>query len=287
LFITLSSEPRYSYNGEMDEILIEEKKYISSKRAAKITGYAKDYIGQLCREGRVPARLVGRSWYVLEAAIQDHRFGASEPQNKEKYDLEGPDSSAYESPRYEADPISPLPAINRIKKAPVEDVEVKLAEEHESLQNVWGDWFSPTEAATDSTTEVFEEDHKIQEELATQLGQESLTKTWLEVNSEEEVYVPIRPTRYAPLPKELLPRHSNENSSNSLGEERERGEVAIANKRGNTEKIQVSRILLALTILVAVVAGSLAILSTGYFDGSIESFGNSVSFLSGIFVLNK
>ena len=62
----------------MDEILIEEKKYVSSKRAAKMTGYAKDYIGQLCREGRVPARLVGRSWYVLETAIQDHRFGTTD-----------------------------------------------------------------------------------------------------------------------------------------------------------------------------------------------------------------
>jgi hypothetical protein len=62
----------------MDEIIIEEKKYISSKQAAKITGYAKDYIGQLCREGRVSARLVGRNWYVLQTAIQDHRFGDPE-----------------------------------------------------------------------------------------------------------------------------------------------------------------------------------------------------------------
>jgi len=59
----------------MDELLIEDKKYVSSKRAAQMTGYAKDYVGQLCREGRVAARLVGRSWYVLESAIKDHRFG--------------------------------------------------------------------------------------------------------------------------------------------------------------------------------------------------------------------
>ena len=59
----------------MDELVIGDKKYVSSKQAAKVTGYAKDYIGQLCREGRVPARLVGRSWYVLESAIHDHRFG--------------------------------------------------------------------------------------------------------------------------------------------------------------------------------------------------------------------
>lgn len=37
----------------MDELIIGEKTYLSSKRAAKITGYAKDYVGQLCREGRV------------------------------------------------------------------------------------------------------------------------------------------------------------------------------------------------------------------------------------------
>jgi hypothetical protein len=59
----------------MDELTLDDKKYISSKQAAKITGYAKDYVGQLCREGRVQARLVGRSWYVLESSIKDHRFG--------------------------------------------------------------------------------------------------------------------------------------------------------------------------------------------------------------------
>src|SRR5271155_2795244 len=64
----------YTYN--MDEITLDDKTYVSSKRAAQITGYAKDYVGQLCREGRVEARLVGRNWYVLESSIRAHRFGA-------------------------------------------------------------------------------------------------------------------------------------------------------------------------------------------------------------------
>lgn len=59
----------------MDELTLDNKIYISSKRAATLTGYAKDYVGQLCREGRVEARLVGRSWYVLEDSIRSHRFG--------------------------------------------------------------------------------------------------------------------------------------------------------------------------------------------------------------------
>ena len=54
------------------------RQYVSSKRAAKITGYAKDYVGQLCREGRVSARLVGRNWYVLESSIREAPFWCAE-----------------------------------------------------------------------------------------------------------------------------------------------------------------------------------------------------------------
>lgn len=60
----------------MDELVIGEKRYVSSKRAAEITGYAKDYVGQLCREGYVEAKMVGRGWYVLEESIREHRFGS-------------------------------------------------------------------------------------------------------------------------------------------------------------------------------------------------------------------
>lgn len=59
----------------MNELTLDGKKYISSKRAAEITGYAKDYVGQLAREGYVVATMVGRSWYVLESSINAHRFG--------------------------------------------------------------------------------------------------------------------------------------------------------------------------------------------------------------------
>lgn len=59
----------------MDELVIGETRYVSSKKAAQITGYAKDYVGQLCREGKVEAKLVGRNWYVLESSILEHRFG--------------------------------------------------------------------------------------------------------------------------------------------------------------------------------------------------------------------
>ena len=56
----------------MDELIIDGKKYLSSKRAAHISGYAKDYVGQLCRGKKLDARLVGRSWYVEESSLLAH-----------------------------------------------------------------------------------------------------------------------------------------------------------------------------------------------------------------------
>ena len=47
--------------------------YISASRAAEKTGYAADYIGQLCRSGKIPGKLLGRSWYVDFQALSDHR----------------------------------------------------------------------------------------------------------------------------------------------------------------------------------------------------------------------
>lgn len=58
----------------MDELQIKGKTYISSKRAHATTGYAKDYIGQLARAGKIPATRVGRAWYVDESALKAYGF---------------------------------------------------------------------------------------------------------------------------------------------------------------------------------------------------------------------
>ncbi|MDE2079461.1 MAG: hypothetical protein KGI73_03680 [Patescibacteria group bacterium] len=56
----------------MDELEIQGKKYISSKRASELTGYAKDYIGQLARSGKIPGHRMGRAWYVDASALLGH-----------------------------------------------------------------------------------------------------------------------------------------------------------------------------------------------------------------------
>ncbi len=57
----------------MEELVIDKKKYISSRRAARVSGYTKDYIGQLCRAGLLPSRIVGRSWYVDENSLKNYQ----------------------------------------------------------------------------------------------------------------------------------------------------------------------------------------------------------------------
>lgn len=60
----------------MDEITLDNKKYISTKRASELTGYANDYVGQLCRAGKISATRIGRSWYVEESSLLGHKQGS-------------------------------------------------------------------------------------------------------------------------------------------------------------------------------------------------------------------
>ncbi|MDO8728342.1 MAG: SdiA-regulated domain-containing protein, partial [bacterium] len=57
----------------LQSISSEGKEYISAIRAAKKTGYASDYIGQLCRAKKIPAQLIGRTWYVDFASLVEHK----------------------------------------------------------------------------------------------------------------------------------------------------------------------------------------------------------------------
>ena len=69
------SEIRYNYRKKImkDTLILEGKTYISARRASKVISYAQDYIGQLCRAGKLDCRMVGRSWFVTEASLIAHR----------------------------------------------------------------------------------------------------------------------------------------------------------------------------------------------------------------------
>lgn len=241
---------------DMDEILIGEKKYVSSKRAAKVTGYAKDYIGQLCREGRVPARLVGRSWYVLETAIHDHRFGDQKiEQEVETAPPTSGLSTTWESPRYEASSAEILPSLNRLQ-----DNEVP----QHLLQDSWRAWFDRRIADTKPPVALAKEPE-------------------IEKIEKEEVNIPIHAV-YGEPPKELLPhRHMEIELKNDNVEEvqtQKGGRGPMWDLRGPARVINVFGALLA--ILVA----TLAVINTGYFDEYITSH-SQVGIIAGVTLYNK
>lgn len=60
-------------NVRDDTFTYDGIEYIATSRAAEITGYAQDYIGQLARNGEVEARKVGRRWFVGRASLVEHK----------------------------------------------------------------------------------------------------------------------------------------------------------------------------------------------------------------------
>lgn len=57
----------------MDVININGSEYQRASQLAKKFKYTADYIGQLCRAGKVDAQLVGRSWYVNSESLTEHK----------------------------------------------------------------------------------------------------------------------------------------------------------------------------------------------------------------------
>ncbi|PIT91300.1 hypothetical protein COU17_01170 [Candidatus Kaiserbacteria bacterium CG10_big_fil_rev_8_21_14_0_10_49_17] len=61
----------------MDKIEMNGKTYVSARRAAEEMEYAQDYIGQLCRGGKVACERVGRGWFVDLDELKEHREEAN------------------------------------------------------------------------------------------------------------------------------------------------------------------------------------------------------------------
>lgn len=252
----------------MDELLIEDKKYVSSKRAAKMTGYAKDYIGQLCREGRVSARLVGRSWYVLESAIHDHRFGGLDV----KADKENVFSSTWESPRYEATPTERALPVNELDSQP-ELPPRESADFSEQLQDSWKAWFERVSVESPGT---------VQDEAETPAEESAPTEEHAD-KSEEGMNVPIRAIHHRP-PEELLPRRVY---TTGVSHERETVEESpyleeVVVMRGG----RVFGVVKAVGAVLAVASVLMAVIGTGYFDKYITS-SKPVSLMAGVILYDR
>ncbi|MDQ1299453.1 MAG: hypothetical protein QG636_121 [Patescibacteria group bacterium] len=142
----------------MDEITIGDKTYVSSKQAAKITGYAKDYVGQLCREGRVEARLVGRNWYVLDSAIREHRFGKEDEVElvvKQEHAVTDR-ASTWQKPQYVAETPVLVPEFSNKATETVGSPAIA------DMQSAWREWFDekkPPQVALPDGSDDFKDEY--------------------------------------------------------------------------------------------------------------------------------
>ncbi len=279
--------------SRMDELVIDEKKYVSTKRAAKETGYAKDYVGQLCREGRVPARLVGRSWYVLEAAIKDHRFGApvseeTTPQNH------GAGSASilpptWDLPRYSSVAEPELPTINRLKEqtAPNEPAaSLSLAENAAretpqapaELHEAWQEWFSLRKDAEEEAT-AYNPAELEGEQAVENSGEDAQSKEEGSLEDESQAeFVPIHALQADEVRKirptlVVAPSVSKDTAPH----------VRKA-KKGNNRLG--TRILIATGLTAAVISLAVAVLNSGYADQYVQSF-TQASVITGLSIYNK
>ena len=66
--------PQREYKDDASAlVLLDGKEYLSSGRAAEVTGYHSDYVGQLARSGAVESKQVGNRWYVNKESIKKHK----------------------------------------------------------------------------------------------------------------------------------------------------------------------------------------------------------------------
>lgn len=175
----------------MDELIIDGKTYVPSRRAAEITGYAKDYIGQLCREGRVEAKLVGRSWYVLETSLREHRFGSEASITpSEEMASSSPDATAepeptktWERPSYTAEEVPEIVPLNNPNYLENTGHNEETAQEEvpvtPSVESAWEDWYVKSGRPEEEVQEAQEPLSDAEPEEATQV-------------LEEETSIPIR-----------------------------------------------------------------------------------------------
>lgn len=273
----------------MNELTIGDKIYVSSKRAADITGYAKDYIGQLCREGHAEAKMVGRSWYVLESSVREHRFGKQEEETKPQQ-VNVPTApevslpATWEPPTYTSEPVATIPQITPAPRVaepmlPENDREIlEMSEEEPALsemQSAWKDWF-------ETRRELNFEAPKIAEEREEEAGSE------VESETEEAVSLPIQrleKPRIGEGGAEVPIRRASEpvvTISPPIYRESQRVNRPRRRRRSSGSNM----IAVALLIVLAGISIAIATISTGYANQYLNE-NPVVRFLGGTSTINK
>lgn len=123
----------------METLVLDGKEFVKASRAAKDLGYTADYVGQLCRSGKVQARLVGRTWYVQKDELAQHkvekkrmsRVKAREQAKKtidarRKQKADSNTGSRHVAIRYEEDESELIPQTRKVSVTQTEDTSLMV-----------------------------------------------------------------------------------------------------------------------------------------------------------------
>ena len=111
-----------------DSLILQDENYISASRAHEPFGYTSDYVGQLCRAGKLKCKMIGRSWFVTEKSIIDHKSTVNELLKNKTKERRKISREIYEEvKKVEEAVVDKVEGINKIE-VPVEVLVVKNLE---------------------------------------------------------------------------------------------------------------------------------------------------------------
>ncbi len=120
-------------------LIIKFPHRISLSHASKLTGYHQDYLGQLCRVGRIKATKIGRNWYTTQAELQNlvspqdfdvSQFGTEVEIEKPIYSIDGIKQ------KIEPEPEQSVSAVSKVVIKPIATTQTDRKQHHlQSLVN--------------------------------------------------------------------------------------------------------------------------------------------------------
>ena len=139
----------------MKELTLNGKAYLATKRAAEITGYTTDYVGQLARQGKIDAQLVGRNWYLSEESITKHKFGEAKILlKKDEEERNSPALEVLVSVAGEA-----VEEEEKIVESKEEEVSIQKEVDEpvalDEMQGAWQEWYKAQKSVPAEEEEIF------------------------------------------------------------------------------------------------------------------------------------
>lgn len=191
----------------MKELTLDGKKFLSTKRAAEITGYTTDYVGQLARQGKIDAQLVGRNWYIGEDSITTHKFGEAQVSiRKEEEERHAPKlevlvssaSDVLENIETEESPVQKISINREVEESNGEEVLTEM-------QGAWQEWYRAQRSVPTEEEEVFlskgeQESEEASVEVEIPITHAITPKLEEVVEEEAEEDLPVAPVQPIPSP---------------------------------------------------------------------------------------